>query len=190
MKKNLPSEFKKLKRIKEPFKRRLYFVGILTKYLKKDKIRPIIVGGNALEFYTMGFYSTNDIDIVSEGYEKIGKLLESWGFKKEGRHWYSEEFEIAIEIPSSFLEEESKKYIIEVEMENLKVYIIGIEDLIVDRLNAYKWWNSISDKEWAKRLIKVKKNEIDFDYLKKRCKNTETMDVLNEINKEIEDEKG
>ncbi|MDD3726325.1 MAG: DUF6036 family nucleotidyltransferase [Candidatus Ratteibacteria bacterium] len=186
--KKLPDEFKKLKRIKEPFKKRLYFTGILTKYLKKEDIKPIIVGGNAVEFYTMGYYSTADIDIIADGYEIIGKVLETWGFKKEGRHWYNEEFEIAIEIPASTLDEDAYDNVTEVEIDNVNVFIIGVEDLIIDRLNAYKWWKSLGDREWAKRLLKLKKNEIRFDYIEKKCKKQEIFDVFVEIKKEIEDE--
>lgn len=185
----VPSEFKNLKKIKEPFKKRLYFVGILTKYLSKKKIRPILVGGNALEFYTLGYYSTSDIDIITEGYEIVGEILENWGFKKIGRHWYNEDLEIAIEIPGSTLDEEAYKNIVEIKIRNLKVFIIGIEDLIIDRLNAYKWWKSLSDKEWAKRLLKIEKFDIDFDYLEKKCKKEDILDVYQEVKKEIEDEK-
>jgi len=185
----LPPEFKKLEKIENPFKKRLYFVGILTKYLIKEGIKPIVVGGHAVEFYTMGYYSTSDIDIVSTGYEKIGNLLEKWGFKKEGRHWYNEKLEIAIEIPSSKLDEEAYNNITEVEIDNLKVFIIGIEDLIVDRLNAYKWWKSLSDREWAKRLLKLKDIKIDFNYIEKKCKREEILDVFEEIKEEVENEK-
>ena len=181
-----PKEFERLKKIKTQFKRRLFFVGILTKYLEKEKIKPVVVGGHAVEFYTGGYYSTFDIDIVAEGHEKIGKILENWGFKKEGRHWYNKKFKIAIEIPASFLDKESYSYITEVKIDNLKVYIIGIEDIIIDRLNAYKWWSSQHDREWAKRLLKFKKAEIDFEYLNKKVKKEKIEDVFYEILKEIE----
>ncbi|MCM8821052.1 MAG: UbiD family decarboxylase, partial [Candidatus Omnitrophica bacterium] len=70
----LPKEFKRLSEIDNNFKQRLYFVGILTKYLKVKKIRPIVVGGHAVEFYTLGSYTTGDIDIVSEGQAEIESI--------------------------------------------------------------------------------------------------------------------
>jgi len=78
--KNLPLEFKKLKVITEPFRQRLYFVGILTKYLRKKNLRPVIVGGNAVEVYTLGSYAIGDI--VYPDAQAAGELLSSWGFKK------------------------------------------------------------------------------------------------------------
>lgn len=71
---NLQDEFKKLRRIDNDFKRRLYFAGILTKYPGKKKIMPVIVGGHAVEFYTLGSYTTGDIDIVSGGQPEYCKI--------------------------------------------------------------------------------------------------------------------
>ena len=51
-----------LKNIEDPAKRRVAFIGILTKELKNnDKFPPVIVGGEALEIYTQGNYTTGDI---------------------------------------------------------------------------------------------------------------------------------
>ena len=96
MRKYFAEEFKILEKIENPFKRRLYFAGILTKYLSFENIKPVIVGGHAVEFYTLGSYTTGDIDIISEGYEKIEKILKQWGFKKEGRLWILPEKDIEI----------------------------------------------------------------------------------------------
>ena len=51
---NYKEYLERLKNIEEPFKKRLFFVAILTESLKESGIRPIIVGENALEFYTLG----------------------------------------------------------------------------------------------------------------------------------------
>jgi len=64
---------------------------LLTKSLKPKGIRPVVVGGQALEFYTLGNYSTFDVDLVSTGSQEIGKVLENWGFEKFGRHWSNDE---------------------------------------------------------------------------------------------------
>jgi hypothetical protein len=47
-------------------KRRLGVVAILTEALKKYAIRPVIVGGFAVELWTMGKYATLDIDLIKE----------------------------------------------------------------------------------------------------------------------------
>lgn len=176
-----PSEFKRLLKISPPFKQRLYFVGILTKYLKDEGIRPVVVGGNAVEFYTLGTYATVDIDLVSPGYEIIDKLLKSWGFEKLGRHWLLSEIDLEVEIPASSLGEDEESKILEVEVEGLKVYLIGIEDLIIDRLNAYVHWKSLEDGEWAEQLIKLHFSKIDWLYLESRALKEETLKALKKL---------
>lgn len=174
----------KVKEIKIPFKKRLFFLGILTQELEKFNIKPILVGGNAVEFYTLGSYSTEDIDIVCFEREKVDEILREMNFEKIGRLWFNIELEIAIEIPDDKLSGDYNKVNI-VEIEGLKIYIIGIEDLIVDRLNSCVHWNFKDDCEWAKELIMLHKNEIDFNYLEKRTKEEGTFDKLKEILNEI-----
>lgn len=180
----------KVKTTKDPLAKRLLFMGILTKELKKMEVTPIVVGGNAVEFYTAGGYATGDIDVVAPS-EPINEVLSKWGFEREGRHWFSEELDIAIEAPSSSLgPNEQKEKLVEVEIEGLKVYIIGIEDLIIDRLNAYVHWKSIDDKAWAKELVTIHRDEIDWKYIKKRTADEKSSKGLNEIKKELKiDEK-
>ena len=181
MNKKLPKEFRKLEMVTEPFRKRLYFVGILTKYLQDKLIVPVIVGGNAVESYTFGSYATGDIDLVCQDTESVGKLLSSWGFKKTGRHWFSKDFDIAIEIPSSNLDVEERKNVAKVQIEGLDIYIIGIEDLIVDRLNSYVWWKYVRDGEWATELMAIHRKKINWEYLRKRCKEEGTLNALNKL---------
>jgi excisionase family DNA binding protein len=158
-----------LKSMPDTFEKRLIFVGLLTKELTKYNIRPIIVGGNAVEFYTLGGYATADIDVVIEDYKILGEVLEKWGFRKQGRHWTSEEFNILIESPADKLSGSVDK-ISEVEIKGLKVYLEGIEDIVIDRLNALVHWKSKDDGEWARRMIELNNNKIDWKYLEKRAK--------------------
>lgn len=44
-------------------------------------------------------------------------------------------------------------------------YVIGVEDLILDRLRACVHWHSESDCEWAQRLLAIHHREIDWKYL-------------------------
>lgn len=184
MKKYYPKEFQTLEKIENPFKKRLYFVGILTKYLSYENIKPIVVGGHAVEFYTLGSYTTGDIDIISEGYEKIEQILKKWGFTKEGRLWILPEKDIEIDIVSSYPRGDDLSKISEVDIEKLKVYIIGIEDLIIDRLNAFVWWESKEDIQWVKLILKLHIKEIDKKYIEKRTKEEKTFDVWKKIENE------
>lgn len=174
----------RVKETKGPLAKRLLFVGMLTKALERKNVKPIIVGGNAVEFYTAGGYATGDIDLVSPS-EPLDEILTEWEFKKEGRHWLNEELDILVEAPTSTLAGDYEK-LTEVEIEGLKVYLLGIEDIIIDRLNAFVHWKSQDDKFWAKELISLHQDEIDWSYLEKRADKEQTTKALGNIQKELE----
>lgn len=172
-----------IKTIENPLEKRLLFMGLLTEALKPSGIKPIVVGGNAVEFYTLGGYATGDIDIVFPDNKIIDEVLAKWGFEKEGRHWFNSSLDIVIEAPGSSLNGDLSK-ISEVKIKTFKVYIIGIEDLIIDRLNAYTHWKSEDDGFWAKELIDLHKDKIDWDYLLKAAKDNKVEKSLAKIKKE------
>ncbi|WP_067725081.1 DUF6036 family nucleotidyltransferase [Oceanobacillus damuensis] len=132
----LKDRFDKLKHLSK-HERMVHVCGLLAAYFQKDNIQPIIVGGLSVEIYTRNNYTTYDIDLVTDGRDQFDKLLTNeLGFTKEGRSWYHEELEISIEIPDNYLEG-SKDKVIEMELENeLVIYVIGVEDIIIHRLES------------------------------------------------------
>lgn len=160
-------------------KKSLKAVAILTELLKDKGIKPILVGGRALEFYTLGGYATKDIDLVINGREYAKEALEKMGFKKLSgeRHWYNTDLDLAIEIPDEYLAGSTDK-LTSVEIDNMHVFVIGIEDLILDRLAAAKFWESSQDAEWAIKLTALHFNDIDFEYLKKEALQRQVEDIL------------
>jgi predicted nucleotidyltransferase len=152
----------------DDFKRKLLFLCWLRNELKKDNVEFVVVGGSAVELYSFGKYLSGDIDIVSPASSRIGEKLENLGFVKHGKNWISKELRLFLEIPASTLAGDPSR-VREVEIsEGLSVTIIGVEDLIVDRLNACVHWKYETDCEWASYLIRKFENEIDSDYLKER----------------------
>lgn len=178
-----PEALEKVKTIENILEKRLYFVALLTKELKKKKIQPVLVGDNAVEFYTLGGYATADIDIIAPS-RPIDDVLSKWNFVKEGRYWINEELEIQIEAPSDELSGDWKK-VTKVMIDNLEAFVIGIEDIIVDRLNAYVHWQSAEDKTWATELIDINKDKIDWQYLEATSRRGKTYEALKKIIKEL-----
>ncbi len=176
---------KKLKSVENPLKRRLMLVGILTKELESKGVIPILVGGNALELYTLGGYSTSDVDLICDR-KLAGEVLEKLGFRKFGRFWVSEEFEMVVEFPDTSLAGSLDKVEL-FEFDDFRVYVIGKEDLIVDRLNACVFWKSEDDCRWVKELLLLYYDKIDWEYLEKRCKEEETINELCRIRREVEE---
>jgi len=141
--------------------------AIITGLMEVHGITPVVVGGLAVEIYTRGHYTTLDIDLVTKGRDLAGNILEQLGFSREGRHWYHSELDIAIEIPDSRLEGADENKITKLELPGEKhLYVIGIEDIILDRLRACVHWTSSSDCEWGLRMLKVHFDSLDLEYLR------------------------
>jgi hypothetical protein len=87
---------------------------------------------------------------------------------------------MAIEAPASSLPgQDSPVEVVELG-EGLQCSIIGIEDLVIDRLNAYKHWKSEVDGEMVELLIGRYGNDLDWPYLEKKAALPEN-DTLSEI---------
>lgn len=170
-----------IKRTESPLKRQLLMVALITNLLdQKGKDAPIVIGGCALSYYTREVYFTADIDLAYADRESLDTVLQDIGFEKQGRYWVNEDLKIAIEVPASVLiEEDSPVEIVEL-ADNLQCRIIGMEDLIIDRLNACKYWKSEIDCEMVELLLKKYTKELDWNYLKKKATRPAN-DVLSEL---------
>lgn len=145
--------------------------AIFTQLMETHNIRPVIVGGLAVEIYTRGQYTTQDIDLVFSRRDLADKTLVEMGFIKEGRHWYHPELEISIEIPGDMLEDADIEKVTKLHLPSGRhVYVIGIEDIILDRLRACVHWKSSSDCEWGYRMLDVHQSALDIEYMKKETK--------------------
>jgi hypothetical protein len=178
---NVDALLETIRNLESPLKRQLLMVALLTGLLeKKGKPPPVIIGGCALSYYSREVYFTADIDLAYSDREALDDVLTHIGFEKRGRYWVSENLQMAIEAPASVLAgEDSPVEIVEVE-EGLRCRIIGIEDLIIDRLNACKHWKSEIDCEMVELLLRRYSSDLDWPYLEKKATLLEN-DTLSEL---------
>jgi hypothetical protein len=159
-----------IKNTESSLKRQLLMVALMTRLLEAmGKSPPIIIGGCALAYYSREVYFTADIDLAYADRESLDAVLKSVDFEKAGRYWVNEGLKMAIEAPASVLAgEDSPVEVVEVG-EGLRCWIIGIEDLVIDRLNACKHWNSEIDCEMVELLVTRYLKELDWSYLEKKA---------------------
>ncbi len=179
-----------LLQIVDPVKRRAFFVAMLSEeMIAKGVTAPIVVGGEAVELYTQGSYTTGDIDLKAD-FNAMKEILLLWGFKGAGankRIWASKDLDMYVDWLGAKLDEgieaETRTNSIALDR-GLKVRILSFEDLIIDRLCAAKFWDDADSEMWASAVIEVanRVKGLDMDYVRKRA---EAEDVVNELNKLI-----
>jgi predicted nucleotidyltransferase len=175
-----------MERYKEEYKKKLVFLGLINKYLNKFNSEIIILGGFAAQFYTAGEYLTTDIDLACENRVILKEIFNALNFEKVGRHYFSDELNLAIEIPTSSISENQQERLQTIEIEGYKVLILGIEDLIIDRLNAFTHWQSLEDGRIAKELLLLHYEKIDWDYLENRARTKRINSDLQKMKSEVE----
>jgi predicted nucleotidyltransferase len=151
--------------------------GEISQRVKGEK--PILVGGSAVEFYTQGAYKSLDLDILGKK-KDIEPIMNEMGFKKSGRHWYTED--LSLEIVGSSTKERIKT----MKIGDSEFKVISVEDLIVDRLNACRHWNSELDCEQASYLLAGYNDQMDMKYLQTRAKEEKVSEELKKLKKNPE----
>lgn len=149
-------------------RRRLVALGLLSDRLREAGIEPILVGGAALEFYTAGGYATKDLDLALPVSPEVDEAFADLGFAKDGRYWHREDLDLLFEAPAPEGLPGETAPRTEVEIEGLRVVIIGVEDLLIDRLRAWVHWKSGEDERWTRRLALLYADRLDWQYLRRR----------------------
>ncbi len=161
------------------FERRLQFVALLSKRLPETH-QPVVVGGHALEWHTLAEYTTGDVDLVVDNTSEVVSILQQWGFVQQGRVWWHPDLDLVVDLIDERLAGDRSR-ITKAETADGVVDIIGVEDLIVDRLNACIHWKSEADCQWVEHLLRQHGPKCDWDYLQQRCVEEATADQLNEL---------
>ena len=180
---NLKSLLRKAAGEKDLARRGVKIAAVIAEALRKIGEDPVLVGGAAVEFYTDGNYATKDIDMIAMGGPLLWKVMEELGFKRRGKDFINEVLEIYIEFPSATLNPGEKSD--QIDVEGIPLKIISLEDLIVDRLAAYKFWKSSIDGLNALLLLELGK--ADMQRLRERAGAKEIQDALDWVLKIYEE---
>ena len=148
---------------------------------------PVVVGGLAVETYTAGHYTTRDVDMIADDDAAVSEIMTALGFEKRAgwRHYEHPQCEAFVEFPTGPLEG-SRDRIAEIELANgSTIYVIGIEDLILDRIAAYEHWDkrreNSEDATQAILLMVAQHDRIDGGYLRNSARQMGLADALAEL---------
>lgn len=157
-------EFVRFVSVPHRLERHLRAAAAITRALAPVRLTPVVVGGSAVEFYTRGAYTTADLDLVLPGLQEAAEALERLGFARQGASFVHPEVPLVVDLPPAPLAGDPSRLSV-VEVEGLPVYLIGIEDLVADRLRAAAYWHDEGSREWAVQLMAAYWDELDWEYL-------------------------
>jgi len=175
-------EYRRVKRVilatDDPTERKIRFMALLTSSLPKERRRPVLAGGSAIEVYLDGTLRTGDMDIVYN-MKALERVLKAWRFSLGGglRAWANDELGLAVDMVG---EDYSGSYerVTTITTGYGPATIMGIEDLIVKRLASSKFWNVPTDLEQAFLLAKAHDNNIDWNYVQDESQKADAQDYL------------
>lgn len=147
--------------------------------LYREEDIPVLVGGSAVELYTGGAYTTGDLDFIGHVSSAARKALTEAGFTRYGKNWIHEGTRIFLEFPSGSLGEDERKAVLTVG--RLRIQIVSPEDLLVDRLAAWKHWESPVDGVNSFLLYRAQSKSFDEDHLEKRTMTEDVQDALEAV---------
>lgn len=169
---------------------------LVTEFLNKEKIPYMIVGGITLAYHGLP-RTTEDIDILILLQEK--KIKEFVDFMTKNDFLIDEEdikdafrekshftivdtksiYRLDIKGIYNELDKDSFRRRIKINFNNLTFYVNTSEDAIIAKLI----FGSPKDLEDAKQIFLRKKNKLDINYIKEKCKEYKVLDRLEEIKK-------
>lgn len=162
---------------KKGAERAVIIAAVIAEALRPIDQDPVLVGGAAVAFYTQGGYATADIDLVAPGGAPLIQVMTDLGFKKIGKDFVDNKRKIYVEFPSRSLKPFEQADQLKIHQHTLR--IISIEDLIVDRLCAYKFWQSAIDGLNALLLLELGRAE--EKRLLKRAEEDDVSDALRAV---------
>jgi radical SAM superfamily enzyme YgiQ (UPF0313 family) len=162
----------------------LKFLAILNTLLEgKGLGRIIIVGGFAAEIYSGRSYRTGDVDVIIEGEAEklVSQVLKE--ISDFGLRIYlpkiKEISEKGIDIVGNIYNR--RKPPLKVKVDSYHVYIIPPEEVVLTYLEAWKFWNSIEDRNKAVLVYCAQRNRIDINYINLEGERRGVKDFLDKL---------
>lgn len=147
---------------------RVAIACLITEKAKSIANELVVVGGSAVEFYTAANYMTTDLDFVARNEYGLLELMQSLGFQLDGQYiWWYPDTSVIIEFPKAPLAGDINR-VQTVETDYGTANVIGIEDIILDRLKGRVFWQD--DNEWPEFMLCAHFDRVDFEYLRQEEK--------------------
>lgn len=171
--------------------KQLYVAAAISSAFEKEGVQAVLVGGTVVEYYTAGGYTTADIDMILPPLEKqkIETVMKRLGFERfqDYRHWIHPQIRIPIEFPPGPLQigHLLVQEVNEIEIEKIKLKILRVEDILLDRLVAAQEWKDQQAQVQAEMLMYAHYTDIDWSYVHQKSSQLGILKFFRNIQKRV-----
>jgi hypothetical protein len=154
------------------------FAEISEAMARNGLFRPILVGGAAVEFYTVSAINTGDFDLCSPIQPELEAELQRHGFVRPSgpgkltRGWIHPQLGLGFEVVGSSPLDgniDRDRLVLIDDFAEGSFAIIAVEDLIADRMGQYASGTAPTMREQARALLRLHP-EADMAYLEERVR--------------------
>lgn len=169
--------------INEAWRKKLAIASVITQaFIDNGGKPPIIVGGMVVSIYSFGQYATEDIDMVTMYDTFPYEILAELGYTRFGKNNFHKGLKSYVEFPSGDLAGDEKRVVkYDIEETGLSVYVLCVEDIILNRLDAYVSTNDRNSYEWVLKLLASLYPHIDWSYIHGTAHKRGTLKVLEKV---------
>jgi predicted nucleotidyltransferase len=171
----------------DKLEKQIYLAAAISSAFEKREVQAVLVGGVVVEYYTAGGYTTADIDMILPPLEKheIEAVMRDLGFERfeDYRHWLHPAIPIPVEFPPGPLQigHLLVQEVNEIEIEGIKLKILKVEDILLDRLIMAQEWKDLQAQAQAEMLMYAHYSGIDWPYVHKKSSLLGTFKLLQKI---------
>jgi hypothetical protein len=167
-----------------PTQFRLFFAALLRVQAGVSPDRFYVVGGSAIEVYTVGRYTSGDIDIVTDQDEAVRRVLRHWRFSRQARVWAHDRLSLVVDLVK-WPYTGSEAHTTLASTPYGPVRLAAVEDLLVKRLSSTKHWRIPGDMEHAKMLAAEFGVSMDWSYVEKLARDHDVGELLAEVRQAV-----
>jgi len=182
---------KKATLTRDKLEKQIYLAAAISSAFEKRGIQAVLVGGVVVEYYTAGGYTTADIDMILPPLEKqeIETVMKELGFERfeDYRHWLHPHIQIPVEFPPGPLQigHLLVQEVNEIEIASVKLKILKVEDILLDRLIMAQEWKDLQAQAQAEMLMYAHYGEVDWSYVHQKSSLLGILKLLQKLQKKV-----
>ncbi len=164
----------------DPLTKRIVFMGYFTSEMEKQGVSPVAAGNYAVELYTSGEFKSDVVEMIAPINLAAG-LFELMGFMQKDDAWVNSDVGLTAKIIAEDIDESRLQRVNQIDVNGLTVYILGVEDTIIDKLKDFVFAGESSAITWVQEVIELNVNQLDLDYLNEEAAKAGVLEPLKRL---------